>query len=364
MKAKLLFYGLFINITLFCQSTTVITTLSSALHETSGLIHLDGHIITHSDSGGEAALFEIDTVTGNYSRKVIVENAVNTDWEDITVDQSHIYIGDFGNNDGNRTDLKIYKISINDYLNSSNDSVLAAIIYFNYSDQIDFNPGQFSTNYDAEALIAYNDSLYIFTKNWGNYMTNIYSVSNAPGSYSISKVDSLNPQGLITGATYDSLTQTLLLCGYQTNAFTYKTIGFVPPHFSLGNSQKTVLTVQNSFQIEGITLTGNNYYLSSENNPLGAATLYRFDSLNGLHLTENSNIAKTKLDPNPCIDMLNIQTDIKYYSVIVYDIVGKTILKTINKGQVDFSGLKCGMYHVEVKDLKTNDTTIQLILKG
>ena len=39
-----------------------------------------------------------------------VNKEENVDWEDITQDETHIYIADFGNNNGNRTDLKIYKI--------------------------------------------------------------------------------------------------------------------------------------------------------------------------------------------------------------------------------------------------------------
>lgn len=260
----------------FSQLTNVVTTLDQELDETSGLTVVGGKFITHNDSDGEAALYEIDTVDGSYSRKVLVENAVNIDWEDIASDENYIYIGDFGNNDGNRTDLKIYRIQISDYINANTDTVQAESIEFSYADQIDFNPGQFSTNFDAEAMVAFNDSLYIFTKNWGDYQSNVYRVSNIPGNYSLPKIDSLNVQGLVTGATYDSANQTLILCGYQTTAFTYRINGFSPPYFSSGTSVKTNLSVQNSFQVEGITAIGNQYYLSSEQNTLGIATLIDF----------------------------------------------------------------------------------------
>jgi len=39
--------------------------LSYNVRETSGLIYLNGKLITHNDSGGEPALYELDTITGN-----------------------------------------------------------------------------------------------------------------------------------------------------------------------------------------------------------------------------------------------------------------------------------------------------------
>ena len=164
---KLIQLLLFINLTLTAQTTNFLTVLPDEVMESSGLINLDDRIITHNDSGGEAALFEIDRTSGMVLRKVVIENATNTDWEDICSDEDYIYIGDFGNNNGNRTDLKIYKISQEDYFNS--DTVQAEELNFNYQDQLNFSNQIYTTNYDAEALISKDDSLYLFSKNWGNF---------------------------------------------------------------------------------------------------------------------------------------------------------------------------------------------------
>ncbi|MDX2444801.1 MAG: hypothetical protein QNK30_13465 [Bacteroidales bacterium] len=88
-------------------SIDTIANLPAVIHETSGLIFLNKKLITHNDSGNESALFEVDTVSGAVIRKIIVKNAANIDWEDICADDSSIYIGDFGNNGGNPTDLKV-----------------------------------------------------------------------------------------------------------------------------------------------------------------------------------------------------------------------------------------------------------------
>ena len=87
------------------QNITSTTLLSDTLNETSGLALVQGRLITHNDKGGEPKLYELDTLNGQLLRTVIVENATNVDWEDLCTDADHLYIGDMGNNDGDRTDL-------------------------------------------------------------------------------------------------------------------------------------------------------------------------------------------------------------------------------------------------------------------
>ncbi|MDQ6842742.1 MAG: hypothetical protein M3Z92_00115 [Bacteroidota bacterium] len=89
-------------------------TLPSVLHESSGLCYTDGNLWTFGDSGNLNAIYKIDTATGAVVQIVIIQNFSNTDWEDIAADSSYIYIGDFGNNDGNRKDLKIIRIKKTD----------------------------------------------------------------------------------------------------------------------------------------------------------------------------------------------------------------------------------------------------------
>ena len=106
---------------------TVITLLDDLVNENSGLIFLNNNLITFNDSGGNNSLYEIDIVNGEVIRTVDIINATNYDWEDITTDFTLIYIGDFGNNYGNRQDLLIYKISISDFLNTSDNAVSAEL---------------------------------------------------------------------------------------------------------------------------------------------------------------------------------------------------------------------------------------------
>ena len=260
---------------------TLESPLSNSLAETSGLINLNGTLITHNDSGGLAELYEIDTTTGTISRRVEVSNATNIDWEDLSHDGTYIYIGDFGNNNGNRTDLRVYRILVSDYLSTPDDTVMADVIDFSYADQTDFTTNLNNTNYDAEALISYQNDLYIFTKNWVDNQSNIYQLSNQPGSYSISKVDMINSQGLITGGTYNSLTGSIVLVGYDLpQPFTVELSGFSGGLFSNGSLSRFDINAPASYsiQIEAIAINENsNYYVTAEDSPFGTQGMFNLD---------------------------------------------------------------------------------------
>ena len=95
---------------------------------------------------------QIDT---GVHQKVIIRDAVNTDWEDITQDENHLYIGDFGNNLGDRRDLRIYILNKSDLLPSSDTIPVAGIISYSYENQTDFTPAaNLTTPWDCEAFVV------------------------------------------------------------------------------------------------------------------------------------------------------------------------------------------------------------------
>lgn len=184
---------LFISSSLFGQSITLrkITTLPSLVQETSGIETSDPYYIwTHNDGGGAPALYKIDTF-GNILKTLTIKNAANSDWEDITSDGNHTYIGDFGNNDNTRKDLKIYKITNPDLLKG--DTATAEIIRFYYPNQTGFPPDDAHKNFDAEALIYFENSLYMFSKNYTvpfSGYTYLYKIPAEPGNYAAILIDS------------------------------------------------------------------------------------------------------------------------------------------------------------------------------
>lgn len=267
----LLWFGI---LTAGAQIAKDITTLETpVLDETSGLLFYNNTLITHTDSGGKAELYEINATTGAITRTVDITNATNVDWEDIAQDTAYIYIGDIGNNSGNRTDLKIYKVSKADY-DTSDGKVTAEIISYSYADQLDFTHSPNMTNWDAEGLISYGDRLLIFTKNWVDLKTNVYAIPKTSGTHSAVLVSSYNTNGLITGADSSPDEKVIYLIGYSTSEapFMY-TIHDIPENsldiFSGKISDKIVDIVSLGYQVEGITLfemtpTTHRLYLSNE----------------------------------------------------------------------------------------------------
>lgn len=269
MKAFILFLSVFV-FTLFSWSQyqyQLLTTLPDSVNESSGLIRIGNKTITHNDSGDGAYLYEINPTDDEVLRTVYITNISHTDWEDITHDDDYIYIGDFGNNNGNRTNLMIYKINISDYLNSSNDSITAETITFNYTNQSDFSAALYQTNFDAETIIQAGDSLYIFTKNWGNGWTDIYPISKQAGNYSIEKSDSINVNGLITGGHFSESKNELYLCGYTFSQPFLVTVSDIPStHFSAGTYKKQLLysPSSHSIQTEAIYELNDTIFVTAE----------------------------------------------------------------------------------------------------
>ena len=93
-------------------SATLVGTLPEGVPESSGLISYNNRLITHNDSGNSPRLYELDTLSSQIIRTITINNASNVDWEDLTQDDSYIYIGDFGNNSKKRKKLDIYNVKI------------------------------------------------------------------------------------------------------------------------------------------------------------------------------------------------------------------------------------------------------------
>ena len=260
---------------------TSIGVLPGEVFETSGLIFFNDRLITHNDSGNTPQLFEVDTTTRAITRTITIENVENIDWEDIAQDENYIYLGDFGNNLGGRTDLAVYRISKSDYLSSA--IISADKIEFTYEDQTDFSGGQ-NSDWDAEAFIVLKEQLIIFTKQWQSNGTVAYSLPKTPGTHMARNLGSYNSSGLITGATYNKISEVLFLVGYsqQLQPFVIRLEGITDVFNFDGTIQKSSLSLGFA-QVEGITYTDENtYYLSSEhftnsNPPITLdARLFRF----------------------------------------------------------------------------------------
>lgn len=233
------------------------------LPESSGLIFIGDKIVTHNDSGDAPVLYELDTTSLQVIRTVEIQNVTQIDWEDIAQDNNYIYIGDFGNNNGDRRDLAILRVLKSEFL--SNTVVNADRIDFAYEDQEIFITSE-QTDWDAEALTVQNDSLLILTKQWINNGTVAYKLPKTPGKYLAKRKDSYDVNGLVTGADYNEETNELYLSAYST---------FLTPFFvkieevqtdTIFNGAKTKTSLEIGFaQVESVVNFANNeFYVSSE----------------------------------------------------------------------------------------------------
>lgn len=240
-----------------------ITNLSSELTETSGLEYYQNQIITHNDSGDSPTLYFLDTL-GNIKQARTYSNMKAVDWEDITRDDTNLFIADTGNNYGDRKDLIIYKIKLED-LNNENAPVEQLKI--SYPNQTSFMRGEQNHPYDAESLVAIEDNLYIFSKDWKDQTTIIYKFNKQDPIQKAQYITSYDIKGLVTGATFDGL-NTVTICGYNSNLtpFIYE-VNYRNGTFDFKTKEE--ILIEGGAQVEGIISTNTNsskesYYLSSE----------------------------------------------------------------------------------------------------
>ncbi|SEF40341.1 hypothetical protein [Algoriphagus boritolerans] len=187
--------------------------LNPATNETSGLQWIQGRIFSINDSGNSAEIQEINAETGALVRTIKVTNVPNVDWEDLTASPTHLFIGDFGNNAGNRTDLKILKISIPALL--VQDEVAADVIEFSYPDQSDFSGANVDHNFDCEAMIFWENQLHLFSKNRGDGQTKHYTLSTTVDKQIATLTETFDAKGLITGADVTPEGKHVVLLGYE-----------------------------------------------------------------------------------------------------------------------------------------------------
>lgn len=253
--------------------------LPSALNENSGLCYTNNSLYTFNDGGNAAVFYKINETDGSILQTITVTNATNTDWEAITADDTYFYIGDFGNNEnGNRTNLKVYRILKASIGTSTHITVVADVINFTYEDQVIQNPvttGANATKFDCEAFIVINNVLHLFTKDWIDSRTRHYTLPALPGSYTATAVEEFAVDGLITDASI-SVNNVIILTGYTTNlsnVFMWMLYDYSGSNFFSGNKRrfelgKTVDLFNRSNdkgQIEGITFTSpTTGYISSE----------------------------------------------------------------------------------------------------
>ena len=340
----------------------LVADLTQNLNENSALIYWDNQIVTLNDGGNESALFFLNN-NGAVLRKVIVDQVNNVDWEALTQDNNNIYIGDFGNNYGNRNNLCVYKISKNDITNSINDTVSALKMNFVYGNQSNFSSALNANNFDCEAFFFHMDSLHLFTKNWLDLKTRHYVLpSHWIDTVNAVQIDSFLIDGLITDATIDSSSNHAMLLGYKNNgnniytSFIWILSDYSEHHYFSGNKRRIEIgNMFNLSQTEGITLIDSAQgYISSEQISSVItipAKLFQFNfqnyfSQNGANTPIIEKEIKPLFYPNPVNDKLYFSKELDRIKVFSLD--GKVIIDLkFPEEFIDIRNLDPGIYFLQ-----------------
>ena len=254
----LLFYGPKNSTKLLAQTVVYETQLPEKIEETSGIEFFKNDLLTHNDSGGKPNLYRF-TEQGDLINKYLIEGAENNDWEDIAQDKNYLYISDSGNNKGKRKNLNILIVD------PKRDFKKIGAITFNYRDQQNFEKRK-KHPFDAEALIATQEVLVLFSKNRKTSTTELYSIPKTSGNYTLSPKKSFDVQSLITGADYHHRLKLVALVGYIQSGeqFLYTLSSFDMENLNQVKMKKFKLPLDGK-QVEAIKIIDqNNFWITSE----------------------------------------------------------------------------------------------------
>lgn len=261
------------------EALTVEFSLPKKLKEVSGItLSKDKKTIwAIEDQGNKNVIYGLDR-QGKQVADVLVENAENHDWEDITTDaQGNIYIGDFGNNDNDRHNLSILKVDLKDASQKSTN--VTQTTTYHYEGQTAFPPKKSHWLYDCEAFVEKDGYFYLFTKNRskgfdGTFL--VFQVPNKAGDFEAKLIATLKLQGgysdaAITSAAINSRNQVVLL----THKNVYVLSSLFDKNFETAVIQKTPLN-HNSQKEAVVYLDDRTLLIADEKDGKEGGNVYKF----------------------------------------------------------------------------------------
>ena len=319
-----------------------------AIAEVSGSIWVDGTLWVLADGGNAAKLYSIDTATGSIKDSTTFQNASNIDWEELSCNSSSVFIGDFGNNTGQRRNLRVFKFE-KSLLGT--DNVRCDTISFSYAEQTDFTNNPF-TIYDCEAMIAFEDSLILFSKSWADLACRVYSLPCVKGTHKTRQLQTLQPGKLVTGAC--AFGNKVVLCCYGYNGqfqpgLTVLEIGTGP---LFQNAKHLGLNLSNALQLESIAhLDSTSLYLTAEASNNSEATLYLHQekTLTLRHLDESKTTA-LQVYPNPASEVLHLSKPFHGCAAVIYNTLGVQEFRCRDMGEgIPIGTLAAGVYIIKTE---------------
>ena len=263
-KYYFIFLSLFILSASSCDKPVVVVTelntvvtfgtsveLDNGMDEASGLVIDKNNLFWINNDKGNSAVLNVVDVDGKIVKTVNIA-AENNDWEDLAKDANdNLYIGDFGNNNNERTNLAIYKIA--NFSNVTANSVTPEVITFDYEDQSQFPPPDNQMHFDVEGFIATSTKFYLFTKDRSDPfqgITKLYELPNSIGNHTATLLGSFSTAsssdaGAITGAAISPSGRQLVLLSEQ-KLFLFK--DFTTPQFFDTTVEEIDIPVERKFE--------------------------------------------------------------------------------------------------------------------
>ncbi len=278
------------------------TELPKELKEISGITANGSDIWAITDKP-HATVYKLD-LSGNLKEQVEITNAEATDVEAVASDADYIYIGDVGDNTGDRPGRKIIKVAKANIKPGMEAKVTGETIDFTFANREQAEKKK-QNNFDCEAVVGYKDSLYIFTKDREDKETSLFALPKTPGRYTARFISRFNSKGFITDAGINPANNELALIGYHKGhkfPFIILFNDFRDNNFFTGSYQRINLADKPwDWQLEGITYGNNNIlYFSCEGTKQVPATFYgikrdNLDKLNKKNInngeTEDSSVS-------------------------------------------------------------------------
>lgn len=340
----------------------VVCKLPDALRESSALWFDQDERVFYSlnDSDRKNEFHSFDS-TGAWIATYPISNATNIDWEEMTADEEGtLYIGDFGNNSNNRQDLKIYILP--HFFDHKDSSIHAEIIRLKYERQSAFPPPDASKNFDMEAMVYFNDSLHLFSKNRTTPYTGIayhYTIPAQAGDYTLLPRDSFNTGGTnylqnwVVGAALSPDKKSFILLSYD-KMWLFRS--FVGSSFLQGNVTQYKFPFLS--QKEGVSFSTNSDIFISEESVPGA-------SVNGnlyhakLDLTSTQeqgelkkNVVNTRLISDNYLRKESLEAEI-------YNLSGQLIMRIAPHDEViSFTSFPAGVYFMKENSKFKSKTTL------
>jgi hypothetical protein len=148
------------------DSTVTGSVRDPRLDEISGVVaghRIGGVLWVEEDSGNDAAIYAVEP-SGTVVARVEVRGATNEDWEDLAWANGHLWLGDIGDNDRERSEIEVYAVAEPHDLDVT--SVRATVSHLRYED----GP------HDAEAMFVAGGTLYVIEKQLRSRESAVYGV--------------------------------------------------------------------------------------------------------------------------------------------------------------------------------------------